>query len=466
MNRLNQNRKVAQYAVGSALAVALIAGAADVGPLAMVSASEAVAAESSRSVEKAVRKAEKAVSKAPADAITRTTLAHTYLQAGRFESAAQTFRDAIHLGDSSPRTALSLALAYIGGGKSVEALAVLSESRDAIPAGDLGLAMALAGDTSGGVAILADALRAGEDTPTIRQNLAYAYALDGRWREARLMAAQDVPADQLDARISTWAQQGRPDQYRDRVATLLGTPVRNDPGQPAHLALAPAPAEPAQAFAVAEMPAAPSAGELAPIEDGESFWTAGVDIADAEPAAAPAVPAAIAAVDPAPSDFDRAFIDTEPTGEVRYVSQPVVQVIPTRTAKSETPVAAPRKVTLADPAPVASTLAPASRAPHAAATHVVQLGSFSSERNAERAWKIYLQRNPELASYDKVITPAVVRGKKYYRVIAAGFDRREARSLCSAVKGRGNGCLAYAASNPLPGALPSTTASGPMRARR
>ena len=45
---------------------------------------------------------------------------------------------------------------------------------------------------------------------TVRQNLAYAYALAGNWRAARVMAAEDVPADQLDARLAQWAASAAP----------------------------------------------------------------------------------------------------------------------------------------------------------------------------------------------------------------------------------------------------------------
>ncbi|MEZ5735219.1 MAG: SPOR domain-containing protein [Novosphingobium sp.] len=99
-------------------------------------------------------------------------------------------------------------------------------------------------------------------------------------------------------------------------------------------------------------------------------------------------------------------------------------------------------------------------------THLVQLGSFSSEASAERAWKIFVMRNPELKNYEMVITPAVVRGKNYWRVAAAGFDKRSAGNLCSNVKSHGHGCIAYAADRPLPGAMPARGSSGPMMARR
>jgi hypothetical protein len=97
---------------------------------------------------------------------------------------------------------------------------------------------------------------------------------------------------------------------------------------------------------------------------------------------------------------------------------------------------------------------------------MVQLGSFSSPENAERAWKIFLKRNPSLANFDKTITQAEVRGKNYWRVAAAGFDKSAALGLCSSIKGKGRGCIAYSVDKPLPGALPSSSKPSQRYARR
>ena len=52
-------------------------------------------------------------------------------------------------------------------------------------------------------------------------NLALAYAFTGDWTAARTIAAQDVPADQLDARIQQWmALASR--RALDQVAALTG----------------------------------------------------------------------------------------------------------------------------------------------------------------------------------------------------------------------------------------------------
>jgi len=440
MTNHRNKSKAPRYLVCTALAAAIATGGLYAGSVPVMGSSEAVAAKSNhKKVDKAVSNEERAVERNPQDAGARLELAHSYLQAGRFESAVTTFEDARQLGEEDARTALALALAQIGSGDSDSALTVLDKWRDSIPATDYGLAVALAGDTARGVSILADALRSGDDSAKLRQNLAYAYALDGRWSEARLMAAQDVPADQIDARISEWAQQGRPEDYRTRVAGLIGAPVRSDGGQPQHLALAPAqPQQPAASVALASEPetipvqAGSNDGEnLPPLGNGESFWVA--------EATRPEEPEAVAAGE----EFDDAFADNET--EERFVSTPIIQEV----ALSE-PAQAPaaKAAPVRKPAPKAS-----NNFRSAKGTHLVQLGSFSSQESAERAIKIYAERHPELSEDDMVISEAIVRGKKYWRVAAGNFNRRSATNMCSTVKSRGGGCIAYAASHPLPGAI-------------
>src|SRR4029079_9571125 len=121
-------------------------------------------------------------------------------------SAATSFDDAMQLGDTSPRTALSLALAQIGEGKGNDGAALINKHADNLPAADAGLALALAGRPDRGIFVMSNAIRSGENTPKMRQTLAYAYALAGKWREARVMAEQDIPADKVGDRIAEWAE--------------------------------------------------------------------------------------------------------------------------------------------------------------------------------------------------------------------------------------------------------------------
>lgn len=437
MPKLANNNRAIMLAVTTALATTALAGCAThAAPPATLSATQAQAALAKGQAGNAVTHAEAAVQAEPRNAGFRAMLGAAYLEAGRFQSAATSFKDAMTLGDQSPRTALSYALAEIGAGNSAAALATLNDYRDSIDPSDLGLALALAGDPGRGVHVLGNALRNGQNTPKVRQNLAYSYALAGDWRSARLMAAEDVPADQINDRIEEWAQSAHPDAFQQRVATLLSVPMVADSGQPAALALGNNPgtdqlAAEASAAGTSVAVAAPAAStgyELPPL--GQELPAAG-----AAPSAAPAQVAV--APSAAPRGFADAFAggaqaapaaarqDSNATG---FVSQPVVQKTPAVAAKAQPRGAAPGE-------------------------HLVQLGSFSSEAGAKRAWGIYAARYPQLASYDMVITKAVVRGKTYYRVSAGGLQRAEATSVCSTVRSARQGCIAWAAERPLPGAV-------------
>jgi len=407
----------------SAMVAVLLAGCSGQTGVASTGSAAVSAADLDQNVEKSVALAERAVAKSPQNAGARAQLAQAYLAVGRFASAATTFEDAISLGDSDARNALGLALAYMGAGRDNEALSLLNQWRDQLPVSDYGLAIALAGDTSQGVAVLSDALRGGENTAKLRQNLAYAYALDGRWTEARVVASQDVPADQLDARISEWAIQGRADDQQRRVAGLLGAPMRSDPGQPAALALG----RPGSAPAFAMNAPAPVDQELPAATSSEGAWTD-----------TPVKQVAAVASTPEPH-----------TATVTYVPGEVVQ--PVQASAFE------KSFGKASAVPVASR--------EVAGTHVVQLGAFLTRKGAERAWGIFVARNPELKHHTLRITEAEVSGRRFFRVTAQGFDARSSRSMCSTVKGKGGGCFAYAESRGLPGAAPAS-GSGPMRARR
>lgn len=431
-----------RFALGSALGAALLAGTAYGDARASDARSEAV--QLKKADEKAVARAEQAVAKAPRDAALRAALGQSYLRAGRFASAAGAFTDAMTLGDNDARTALGLALANIGLGHNREALGILDSARGAIPAGDLGLAVALSGDTARGVAILSDALRGGENTPKLRQNLAYAYALNGDWREARIMMAQDVPAEQLDARMTQWVASGHPGYYQQRVAALLGAPVRADPGVPQALALGGAPQT---VQAAAEAPAAPTLGPVA-------------ELPAAEPAVAEQTPAQHAHAAPVQEYFPALSGSTETTLQQSPAAVPPPN---SRTLAAFDEFARPVSTTLQAPAARAAKAAPA-RALHAAAiapvsggSHFVQLGSFSSEANARRAWSTFTARNPELKTARMVITPAVVNGRNYWRVAAASYDWASARGVCAGVKARGGACFAYTTTGPRANTLMALT---------
>ncbi|MES2700364.1 MAG: SPOR domain-containing protein, partial [Pseudomonadota bacterium] len=343
--------------------------------------------------------------------------------------------------------------------------------------------------------LMGNAIRGGENTAKMRQNLAYAYAVAGRWREARLMAAQDVPADQLGARIAQWAEMASPDAYELRIARLLGVPAGvRDIGQPTALALANTPGlEQLAAEASGYVATAPQVARA--VAEGRMAVPASASELPAvgRPAPAVNVAAADAVAASQPADFATAFATDAPSGgslaqvtqdAIRFLNAPVVQAMPVRygaapdTATAETPAAparaaraaastGARQVAARAIAPRGETASPVAALAMADGTHLVQLGSFSSEQGARRAWGIYVSRYPELAGHDMVITEAMVRGKRYFRVSAAGFDRANSRSMCSQVATRGgDGCISWAANSPLPGALPSRREDGVRLARR
>lgn len=547
MDKVESSIGMTSLAVTTAMAGVLLTGcASNSAPLASISATSAEQALADGRADRAIGHAEVAVQTQPRNAAHRAMLAKAYLDAGRFASAETSYGDAMTLGDNSPRTALSLALALTAQAKYTQAGALLNEWETQIATADLGLALALVGQPERGIHLMSNAIRGGESSVKIRQNLAFAFAVAGRWREARMMVAQDVPADQVGARMSHWAELSSPLAYEHRVAGLLGVPTGvQDAGLPVQLALANTPsidqlASEANAFASVEAPeaqpaaiaAAPvltSSGELPALEqDREQMAEVEVapvevaiaaqtepDLPTLEPMSAAPVPIVLASLDtisvPASSGelpavgssitaesstVSAKTFSTENLGEdapemvsqerIVFYSAPVVQALPTaylaaaeaagtQLVQNAEPVSVAH-VETADTveelasvsSPVTSSLATSSLATSnsaeaiaiapvsddvtAGSDHLVQLGSFLSEQNAQNAASIYTDRYPDLAGHNMVITEAMVSGKRYFRVSADGFDDNASRAMCSRINTRGNNaCVSWAASSPLPG---------------
>lgn len=498
MDRIEHNITIKGLAVSTAMAGALLSGCTTGNaPSADIAAANAVEAMADGKHERAIRHAESAVQAEPHNASYRAMLGKAYLDAGRFASAQTSFQDAMALGDTSPRTALSLALSLTAQARYSNAAALLNDWETEIAVADLGLALALAGQPERGIHLMTNSIRAGENTVKMRQNLAFAYAVAGRWREARLMASQDVPADQVSDRMQQWAEMASPLAYQQRVAGLLGVPSGvADEGQPVHLALANNPSIDqlaAEATAVAavdangELPAVADAAPVAPVNvaaDGRVSIAASA--AELPSVGRPAMPmgrysapssqsaddfaqafapeAAARAAAPAPAAMPQLERETE----IVFVSNPVIQDIPGvvhEEYKAPSEMAAATIAPRVSGRPIASRTisSQANASPMPMSTdaaggevdgHLVQLGSFSSQASAERAWEIYVSRYPELADHQRVITEAVLDGKRYFRVSAAGFDRVDSSAMCDRVDAaNGDGCISWAAANPLPGAV-------------
>jgi hypothetical protein len=211
-----------------------------------------------------------------------------------------------------------------------------------------------------------------------------------------------------------------------------------DGGQPMQLALANNPSL-EQLAAEATVPATPVA-----VADAPELAPPPVALTPAKelPAVAATEPVYEAPVASRADDFKAAFSAPLPAVSVATPAPVVADAAQFMRA----PVVQPAPAGAAARSEVAAT-------PRADGTHLVQLGSFSSEEGARRAWSIYTRNYPELAGHEMVISEAVVRGKRYWRVSAAGFARNTASSMCGRVRSTGNGCFAYAEGRPLPGAV-------------
>jgi len=483
MHAMDKSRKALGFGVTTAMAAVLLAGCAGgPGPLAKVSAASANPQEAPDYNTDEIERAERAVAANPHDAQARLALGDAYLDGGRFASAETTFSDAMALGDASPRLALSLALTQIAQAKYGQAAALLNDWDREIARADLGLALALAGQPERGIHIMSNAIRGGENTVKMRQNLAYAFAMAGRWREARLMAEQDLDAGAVNARMEQWAGLSGAGAYQHRIAGLLQVPVGvDDVGQPVHLALNNSPDVPQLAVeatsgfdpdeelaALDTQPSVPNVAfveePVAPAVTSEKAMPALTETLQLSSTGPQAVVKAASgqestdfvAAFAAPSQAEKTMQAAAPTN-VRFVSNPVVQQVPSSaTAAAPAPAAVRSNRSrgfAANAAVPIQAATPVSTSSHQA-SHLVQLGSFASEAGARRAWDIYTGRFPELADRDMVITEAVVRGKRYWRVSAGGFDTASSRAMCNRVRsGSRDGCITWAASSPLPGAV-------------
>ena len=433
MDRSIRNAPRLALAVSTALAgLALTGCTTSAAPRADLSFASAQTALDKGQVEKAIMHAEAAVLAEPRNPGYRALLGAAYLESGRFQSAATSFGDALDLGDENPRTVLSFALAKIALGEGRSATSVLDEYANLIDPADLGLALALAGQPERGVHVLVNAVRASDEaSPKLRQNLAYTYALAGNWPAARVMASEDVPAGEVDQRLTHWAAMSAPEQFQQRVASLINVTPRMDAGQPQRLALGNFPSQDMMvAEAAAQMPAEMPVEMVAEVQ--------------AAPMSAPAATFAQAFEAPVPTV---ATLEPAASG-IRYVSNPVVQQLPERAERSTPRMAASpqrRMAPAAAPAPVANDKSMAS--------HLVQLGSYDSKIEAERGWTVLKSKFPQLEEHKLVVTEAVVNGRTFWRVAAEGFGPKSAQSLCSSVKSAGRACFAYAASSPPAGAV-------------
>ncbi len=420
---------LAACSTGSSRTNSASASGVNVDPSKVGLATRAQAALASNDYATALTLAESAVEYRPQEASFRALLGNVYFASGRFASAEQAYSDSLALSSGQPQVILKLALVQVALGKSNQAGELLAAAQSLLDPTDLGLALALAGRPDQAVAVLEPAARAIGAEARTRQNLALAYGLGGDWQAARTIAAQDLAASEVDARIDQWLGLAKPGQAGAQVAALIGV-VRaaSDPGQPVRLALN-GTAEPTRVAALTPAPVAVAA------------------------------PVAVEAPYVAPVEVAAAVV------EAPYVApaQVVAYVAPVEVA-APAPVAAPRRVAaLRSPRP-GLTLAAARLSPSLAQMRpaalvrpvgrsraVVQLGAYGSRTYIAGAWTRASAKYGALKNF----TPVTARydGPKgtFYRLSVKGFaSDRQAIALCSALKRSGGNCFVRAAFNDAP----------------
>jgi D-alanyl-D-alanine carboxypeptidase len=399
-------------------------------------ATRAQAALAANDLQAAVSLAERAVDNSPRDAGFRALLGNCYLASGRFASAESAFRDSLSLVASQPQIVLKLALVQIAQGKNEEAKGLLAMAQSVLDPADTGLALALAGDPQSAIAVLEPAARAVGADARVRQNLALAYAFAGDWGQARTVAAQDVPGDQLDGRIQQWMTLAKPARASDQVAAFIGIqPVAGDPGQPVRLALNKDDAIRQAAAQPVEVPQASSAGLTS------------VATVDLPPPPAELVAVATAEPMPAPSPEPVATPEPAPVALAAYEPAPAVEASPIRQAR---PALSPAAVRLAEPvAKLRRASLPKARTGKSRA--VVQLGAFSSRDRVELAWSRATSKYSVLRGYAPVSARFDSGKGTVYRLSVKGFaSDRDAKLLCESLKRSGRACFVRAVSGDAP----------------
>lgn len=374
---------------------------------AVASAEKARKALTKEQAAQAVPFAETAVVMQPRDAGYRALLAQSYLKAGRFASAEAAYGDVLTLTPDDSRAALNLALAQIAGGHWEAARKTLDAHEARIDPTDLGLALALAGSPARGVDVLIAATRSPTASAKTRQNLALAFALAGRWQEARNMAGLDLAPADADQRIMQWAAFAKPNHAADQVAALLGVMPVADPGQPVALAL-----------------------------------NASVPVAVARSDAGVAVMAA-----PEPKTETVAIAAASPAPVVETAAQPAVAKIT---------FAPHREFVQALPA-VAFTPANIGKAPIAEAARrpvvprvrekgdwYVQIGAYDSADVARDAWVRARQRFAGFSGTAPAGMTFKTASREYYRLSVGGFSRADADATCRAYRAKGGTCFVRA----------------------
>lgn len=377
----------------------------------------------------AVSHAEAAVGWQPQSPEYRMLLAQSYMRAGRFQSARDVFSEVLVLTPNDGRAALNLALAQTALGDWEGARVVLDSHAEVIPASDRGLAMALAGDPISAVELLLQAVRQPDADAKTRQNLALSLAMVGRWNEARAVAAYDVPANEIDARMLEWAGFANPRNASDQVASLIGVTPVQDAGRPVALALNPdaQPKTIQQAVTPLDVPVAPFVDVPAEVAANTVAPTPAVEVIAAQQIAAQPV----AAAQPLPATRTIAApAFSRPSSKA--TPRPVAKVRIARTVIAKAKVT--KAVKVAARAPVAPPAV-------SRGAYFIQLGAYNNAAVARDGWVRATRRYAAFAGKTPSGVPIAAKGGNFYRLSVGGFSREQAVSMCTGYRRVGGSCF-------------------------
>lgn len=405
-------------------------------------ATRAMIALNSNDVPAAIGFAERAVEKTPDDAGFRAILGNAYFAAGRFWSAEAAYKDSLTIYSNQPQVILKLALVEVALGKKDEAVSFLRAGGSVLDASNYGLALALAGHSDEAIPVLEAAARKPDADATVRQNLALAHALAGNWNEARTIAAQDVPGNQIDARMDQWMQLASPKKPADQVAALVGvTPAEVDHGQPVRLALRKAgDTMMAQAAPLAHSPVLDTAPAPQP-QFAEAPAAPEPKFVEAVSAPAPATVAmpaiAPASEEPKPMPVAEAPAPT-PVAMIAAAAHEVTEAAADQ-------VSALVAVVMTKKAPVAvqhPKRRAAARHPVGPGDTVMQIASYSTPQQVTAGWARLTQRYPALRGYMPLKARFDSPNGTYWRLSIRGFaSQREAIARCNELKSNGGKCF-------------------------
>jgi len=210
-----------------------------------------------------------------------------------------------------------------------------------------------------------------------------------------------------------------------------------------------------EADAATPKPAPEQAAQAAKVEPPAAVKAAPPTVAKAEPppAAKPAAaPTPVTRPEPAPkvAAAPPARPEPKPVAARPVTPPPVVnQAAPPPAAPSTAATGAPRALpgvtTPATPAPKPAAAAKTEAAPAAATgSFVLQIGAYTSQADAEAAWKTYKARHAALLSgYGPNVQKADLGAKgTWYRLRIAGFaDKDVAAATCDRLKADGGACI-------------------------